>query len=233
MTAGYLTFKGRDETAEGLDRKLSVHYYGRMRFIANLLPKLEAAANGPAPGNLSRVVSVLDPRVLSGEVKFSDLQLKHNFSLQNAAAHAGAMTDFYLESMAKKHPGTSFIHASPGAVKTGAARELPGIVQLAASVAFVLAKPFKMFVGLKESGERHLYAATAPAYAPSKEAGDDKAVGSDGKKGSGSYWLHWSGDPFPPSNYLDKIRKEGAEEKVVSHTEEVFKKICEEGGVYA
>ncbi|KAI4675547.1 uncharacterized protein J4E88_007580 [Alternaria novae-zelandiae] len=34
MTCGYLTMKGRDETAEGLDRKMAVQYYARMRFIS-------------------------------------------------------------------------------------------------------------------------------------------------------------------------------------------------------
>ncbi|KAL3436133.1 hypothetical protein BDV09DRAFT_184513 [Aspergillus tetrazonus] len=37
------TTKGRDETDEGIDKKLSFHYYSRMRFVTNLLPQLVKA----------------------------------------------------------------------------------------------------------------------------------------------------------------------------------------------
>lgn len=64
MTPGYLTLKGRDETAEGLDRKFVLHYYARMRFLVNLLPLLTTAAQDSSVKfnvRLSRVVSVLAP----------------------------------------------------------------------------------------------------------------------------------------------------------------------------
>ncbi|KAF2815392.1 uncharacterized protein BDZ99DRAFT_550165 [Mytilinidion resinicola] len=97
MTPGYMTLQGRDETAEGLDLKFVLHYYARMRFIANLLPLLTTAAQDPsidANARLSRVVSVLDPHVSvrvggSGALDFSDLSLKHTFSLNKCGAHAG------------------------------------------------------------------------------------------------------------------------------------------------
>ena len=140
------------------------------------------------------------------------------------------MTNFYLEHHATAHPTTTFIHAFPGAVKTNAGRDLPYPLQLAANAAFLVLRPF--FVGLKESGERHLYAATAPVYAPKKEAREDAVTGSDGKKGSGSYWLHWTGDVLPGNEYMDRLRGEAVAEKVVRHTEDVFRKVCEEKGKY-
>jgi len=133
MTPGYMTLKGRDETAEGLDRKFVLHYYARMRFIANLLPLLTAAAQDPsvsADARLSRVVSVLDPHVSvraggSGTLDFLDLSLKRTFSLNKCGAHASLMGDFFLEGMAQRHPHTSFVHAYPAGVATGLMRELP------------------------------------------------------------------------------------------------------------
>lgn len=42
-SAGFLTLKGRDETAEGLDKKLALHYYARWKFINDLMPLLRKA----------------------------------------------------------------------------------------------------------------------------------------------------------------------------------------------
>ncbi|KAJ9247239.1 hypothetical protein DTO207G8_8211 [Paecilomyces variotii] len=242
MTPGYMTLKGRDETAEGLDRKFVLHYYARMRFITNLLPLLNAAAQDSSSVNgnarpLSRVVSVLDPMVSvraggSGTLDYSDLSLKHSFSLKKCGWHASLMGDFFLESMAQQNPHTSFVHAYPSGVSTGVLRELPAGRVLSA-VLTPLLRPF--MVPLEESGERHLFAATSGRYPPKAEAEHmegDIAVGSDGTKGSGCYWVSWDGEVFPPNKKLERTREQGAAEKVVQHTEEVFKKVCEEGKTY-
>ncbi|KAL2825701.1 hypothetical protein BJY01DRAFT_153268 [Aspergillus pseudoustus] len=235
MTPGYLTWKGRDETAEGLDRKFVLHYYARMRFISKLLPLLTAAAQDPDPaGNrLSRVVSVLDPIVAvrlggTGKLDYHDLSLKNTFTLGRCGAHASLMGDFFLEGLAQKHPQSSFVHAYPSGVNTGVLRDYP----IAAAVMSVLARPF--MVPIEESGERHLFAATSGRY-PSQSEGKfegDIAAGSDGTKGNGSYWVSWDGESFPANKKLDRIRSGGAVEKVASHTEEVFRAVCEEGKTY-
>lgn len=108
MTPGYLTLKGRNETAEGLDRKFVLHYYARMRLLANLLPLLTAAAKDSSVNpnaSLSRVASVLDPLVSvraggSGTLDYSDLSLKNTFTLNKCGAHASLMNNFFLEGMA-------------------------------------------------------------------------------------------------------------------------------------
>lgn len=237
MTPGYLTIKGRDETAEGMDRKFALHYYARMRFIANLLPLLTAAAQDPSNTNarLSRVVSVLDPLVAvragaSGKLDLSDLSLKHTFTLSKCGAHASLMGNFYMEAMAKRHPHTSFIHAYPSGVATGAMRELPGS-RVLTTLLMPLLSPF--LVPIEESGERHLFAATSPRFPPKDGVQEgDVAVGSNGAKGSGGYWLNWNGESFPPNKKLEKTRAGDAVEKVVQHTEEVFKRVCDEGKTY-
>ncbi|KAL4893925.1 hypothetical protein BDV59DRAFT_176448 [Aspergillus ambiguus] len=239
MTPGYITLKGWDETAEGLDRKFVLHYYARIRFIINLLPLLNAAAQeSSSVSKLSRVVSVLDPMVSvraggSGTLDFSDLSLKHTFSLKKCGWHASLMGNFFLESAAQQNPKISFVHAYPSGVATGVLRELPA-GRILSAVLTPLLRPF--MVPLKESGERHLFAATNPRY-PSKADGDglegDVAVGSNGTKGSGCYWVSWDGEVFPPNNKLEKTKGQGAAEKVVQHTEEVFKQVCEEGKIYS
>lgn len=241
MTPGYLTLKGRDETAEGLDRKFVLHYYARMRFIANLLPLLTAAAQDPsvsANARLSRVVSVLDPHVPvraggSGTLDFSDLSLKRTFSLTKCGAHAGLMGNYFLEAMAQRHQRTSFVHAYPSGVATGVLRELPAGRALSAVLKPLLSA---FMVPVQESGERHLFAATSARFPPKAEGAEgmegDVAVGSDGTRRSGCYWVSWDGEVFPANAKLEKTRAQGAVEKVVLHTEEVFKRVCEEGGTY-
>lgn len=247
MTPGYMTLKGRDETSEGLDRKLVLHFYARMRFVTKLFPLLEAATlDDKGEGlSLSRVVSVLDPQVSvrgggSGTLDFSDLSLKHTFSLNKCGAHASLMGNFFLEGMARQYPRTSFVHAYPSGVATGLLREVPGGRFLTPVLEKVLS-PF--MVPIQESGERHLFAATSPRF-PSKAAAEgevmgmgsggdgDVAVGSDGKEGSGCYWANWDGEVFSPNKKMERTRGDGAVEKVTRHTEEVFKQICEEGKTY-
>ncbi|EPS29831.1 hypothetical protein PDE_04781 [Penicillium oxalicum 114-2] len=254
MTPGYLTLKGRDETIEGLDRKFVLHYYARMRFLTNLLPLLDAAARqadweSPASpdgdggemkivhAGLSRVVSVLDPMVAvraggPGTLDFDDLSLKHTFSLKTCGWHASLMGDFFLERMAVKAPRTSFVHAYPSGVATGVLRELPA-GRLLGALLTPLMRPF--LVPLEESGERHLYAATSGRYPPRAEGEareGDIAVGSDGTQGSGCYWLSWDGEVFPPNEKLERTREQGAPEKVMQHTEEVFEQVCVQGKTY-
>ncbi|KAF2502941.1 NAD(P)-binding protein [Lophium mytilinum] len=226
MTCGYFTTKGRQETAEGLDRKFSLHYYARWRFAQNLLPQLTAAATSDP---LSRVVSVLDPMIRSNLV-LDDLSLKTHFSLSNCAAHACGFSDFAAEELAAANPNTSFIHAYPGLVNTGLANTFGPILRVGATILMAALKPFA--VPLTESGERHLYAATNQAYAPKAKAGEDAALGSDGVKGSGAYWLSWNGERMD-SDRLKGYRAQGLGKTIWAHTLEVFDKICgTEGGKY-
>ncbi|CAI6335670.1 unnamed protein product [Periconia digitata] len=227
MTIGAMTFKGRTETEEGLDRKFALHYYARMRFIQNLAPLLTAAATDADPkASLSRVVSVYDPFIgKDKQPNFDDLSLKNNFSLGTCAAHASAMQNFALERFARLYPQTSFIHEQPGAVETGLAKSW------ALKPLYFLLRP--LMVGKKESGERHLFASTAPRYAPRSKAEEKGVVvGADGVQGSGHYHLSYSGEADGESKISAELRKDRAEEKIWNHTEEVYKKVCDENGKY-
>jgi len=117
LTPGVLSMKGRDDTSEGIDKKLAVHYYARWRFIYDLLPSLERAKEA---GEEAKTVSVLGAGK-GGKIDVDDLGLKKSFSLSNAALAAPTYTDLMLESYASLHPKLSFVHAYPGAVRTSLA----------------------------------------------------------------------------------------------------------------
>lgn len=51
-----MTLKGRDETSEGMDKKLALNYYARWKFVHDLMPLLEKAK---AAGEDARVLTVL------------------------------------------------------------------------------------------------------------------------------------------------------------------------------
>ena len=88
-----MTLNGRDETSEGIDKKLAVHYYARWRFIHDLLPSLERAKEA---GEEAKTMSVLGSGK-GGEIDTEDLGLKKNFSLTNAALAAPTYNDLMLE----------------------------------------------------------------------------------------------------------------------------------------
>ncbi|KAF7595545.1 hypothetical protein BBP40_005580 [Aspergillus hancockii] len=145
-------------TGEGLNKKLSLHYYARMRFVVNLLPQ-----RTPASHRLSRAISVLGARG-EGLWILDDLSLRSNHSMRNFVNHAITMTSLAMDELARAHPVTSFIHTYPGVVKTDLTRDTGVIPQIGAKALLILALPW--IVPFEESGERHLYLATNREYLP-------------------------------------------------------------------
>jgi hypothetical protein len=214
------------ETDEGLDKKLSLHYYSRMRFLYNLLPQLTNAAQDTASGkhSLSSVLSVLDARG-NAPLVLNDLSLKNNYSLRNCANHAITMTSLSMEELASSHPSISFVHAYPGIVKTSLVRDNGFLIKTALNALYFLLSP--MTVGLEESGERHVYAGTNPSFAPrGSKRGNDTAVGSDGVQGSGSYLVGSDSAVVGNQKVLEGYRADGTRASVWKHTLDIFKGVC-------
>ncbi|XP_006456299.1 hypothetical protein AGABI2DRAFT_180977 [Agaricus bisporus var. bisporus H97] len=115
LTAGLMSTKGRNETEEGLDVKLAVHYYSRWAFIKGFMPALEKAIEGKEDG---KVISVLAAGEGQGRIDMTDLGLARTFSLSRAASHAATYNDLMVDEFASRHPGLTFIHAYPGFVRT-------------------------------------------------------------------------------------------------------------------
>ncbi|KAI9803492.1 MAG: hypothetical protein M1825_001835 [Sarcosagium campestre] len=223
LSAGFLTLKGRNESPEGIDRKLAVHYYGRIRFVQQLLPLLESASD------LARVVSILGTS-REAELIEDDLELKNNFSLRNCEVHAITMKDLTFEFLAKQHPTVGFVHSIPGMVNTNILGSFPLPVRILGSGLFFVAKPW--FVPLDESGERHVFQGTSAAFrqadAGSGKAGVPLAEGVKPAKGAGSvegagvYMVNWKGDAVAKEQVLQPYRARGYEQEVWKHTLDVF-----------
>ncbi|KAL2853173.1 hypothetical protein BJX68DRAFT_52840 [Aspergillus pseudodeflectus] len=218
LSSGIFTTKGRDETSEGLDKKLTLHYYARMRFISNLLPQLISAGtwlNGLVAGKsrgLASVVSVLEAGG-EGPLILEDLALKENYSLKNCAKHAITMTSLSLEELAKANPAISFVHTYPGVVRTGLLRDFNPVTQFLMNVLLFIAKPWT--VPLEDCGERHLFAATGVPRA--------RTIG----EGSGRpYLVSWDGEPRGNQNVLGLYREKKIGPVVWKHTQDVFRRIC-------
>lgn len=218
-----MTLKGRNETEEGVDRKMCVNYYSRIRFALNLMPLLQRASEA---NELVRVITVLAAGS-EGDVRLDDLDLKHNFTLHACLAHCVIMSDFMIAELAKRFPGVSFSHSYPGTVKTGIANELTGPVRLAVKVLYAVLTPW--ILNVQESGERHLFQITSQVYPSMKGAvgipppdGLTAFKGMDGKPGSGAYLLDWDGKSAGDERVLKKYREIDMATKVWDHTMAIF-----------
>lgn len=218
-----MTLRGRTETEEGIDCKMSVNYYARIRCILNLMPQLTAASEA---NELSRVITVLAAGS-EGEIRIDDLDLQRNYTLHACLAHCVVMSDFAIEEFAKRYPGTSFSHSYPGTVKTGIANQLSGVVRLAVKVMYAVMTPW--ILNVQESGERHLFQMTSACY-PSRNGsvgvpipeGLSAMRGIDNVPGSGAYLLDWDGKSIGDETVLSKYRDMGMGQKIWDHTMKVF-----------
>ncbi|KAG8771375.1 hypothetical protein FRC15_003486 [Serendipita sp. 397] len=136
-STGFLTLKGRDETSEGIDRKLACNFYARFRFIHDLAPLVEKAAeNGETVG----VASILAAG-RGGPVELDDLGLVKGFSLRKAEGHAVTYNDAAMEEFARLYPKARFAQIFPGAVTTPGATAFPGVKLILPLFRFALMTP--------------------------------------------------------------------------------------------
>ncbi|KAF8849452.1 hypothetical protein BDZ45DRAFT_235504 [Acephala macrosclerotiorum] len=233
QTQGNLNLRGRDESSEGLDRKFTLNYYSRMRFISNLLPLLQTAST--APPNFARSVSVLGAGN-EGEINFDDIELKHTFNGMRCANHTITMNSLVAGEFATKNPNISFLHTFPSVVNTGAARELPWWARGTIKVLTPFLKPF--MVGADETGQRQLFHATSGMYPPVKPVAGSPvaagvslptglavAIGSDGKVGSGGYLVNWNGNITGKEKLLSDYRAKGISQTIWDHTQSIFQRV--------
>ncbi|KAH8646983.1 hypothetical protein BGZ60DRAFT_535502 [Tricladium varicosporioides] len=234
QTQGNLTLAGRQESPEGLDRKATLNFYSRMRFIHNLLPLLHSSTTSPP--HFSRTLSVLGAGHES-LINLNDLELKNGYSGAKNAAHTTVMNDFMMGEWASREPGTTFVHTSPGiVVMTGMARELPSWARVGMKIFTPLFKPFA--VSPEETGQRHLFIATSGIFPPAKPAegaklasgvppakGVEIAQGEDGKTGSGGYLVNWDCEVTGKNQILKDYREKGVSKTVWEHTMGVFERV--------
>ncbi|KAJ3527087.1 hypothetical protein NMY22_g9911 [Coprinellus aureogranulatus] len=114
LTPGFISMKGFDPTDEGIDRKLACHYYGRWKFISELLPALKSAKT---EGQDAKVFSVMAAS-RGGAINLDDLGLKKTYSVTTSALTAPTYNDLMMEAYAEQNPDITFTHAYPGPVAT-------------------------------------------------------------------------------------------------------------------
>jgi hypothetical protein len=202
------------ETVEGLDRKLSLHYYGRMRFIQNLIPHLANASHvGNSSCSLARVVSVLGAGH-ENKLHLDDLDLRKNYSVEACDVHATTMTSLMVKEFASRYPSITFIHTYPGIVKSGIAREAGPVLRPIITAAMFLGRLW--MVPKQESGERLLFAVTSGKFARNAEV----PVSEISK---GAYLLNWDDSEVGNEALLNHYLVNGVGDTVWKHTKKIFR----------
>ena len=139
LTQGIFTMAGRTPTAENIDNKLALHYYGRALFVQELVPLLRSSPCG------GKVLFVLDS--VNGnpsKINWDDMALEHNYSLRTAANHASSFTDLAIQHFAAQpeNSDVTFTHALPGLVRTPLLENLPFWARMPAKCAIALGLGF-------------------------------------------------------------------------------------------
>ena len=106
MSPGFFSMKDRDETPEGIDKKLAAHYYARWKFTRDLLPSLQRAKDA---GQESKVVSVLGAGKGTA-IDTDDLGLKTGFSVAAAGGAAPTYNDLMVEVSVPKSSNPNSYH---------------------------------------------------------------------------------------------------------------------------
>ncbi|KAJ3488288.1 hypothetical protein NLI96_g2949 [Meripilus lineatus] len=114
LSSGTLNFYGRDETTEGIDKKLAVAYYARWKLIQGLTSLLQKAKD---EGQDASVLSVLAP-TSEGRIDFDDLGLKKNYGASTYMSSSATYNDLMLEAFSERNPELTFTHIYPGIVRT-------------------------------------------------------------------------------------------------------------------
>lgn len=174
MTPGFLSMNGREETREGIDKKLAANYYGRWRAVQNLIPLLQNASEedelekkkrscDPMTTTSyktvnARVISVLQPG-FEAMPALEDLGLKNTYTVSRAHGQAVVFNSLAVMYFSTLYPDIGFIHAGPGLVKTtNISRGLPFWIRIPFRLALLFANT------PENSAERLYYMASAPIY---------------------------------------------------------------------
>jgi len=123
MTQGTASLDPRNETSEGIDKKMALNYYGRVQCINSL----ESLLRKTASTEDVRVMSIFSGGVHSAYDNLNDLPLKKSYTLPNAANAAGFYTDLAFDQLSRDYVNSqiSFVHAAPGYVRTSFSKNLP------------------------------------------------------------------------------------------------------------
>jgi len=135
LSAGVFSLSGREETEEGIDKKMASRYYSRWAIINGLLPSLRKAKEA---GEDASVLTILGAG-MGPDVDLEDLGLKKGYSGLKAMGQTISYNDLMIavcasdsfrhisltesiQEYAKREPEIAFTHIYPGTVATPALR---------------------------------------------------------------------------------------------------------------
>jgi NAD(P)-dependent dehydrogenase (short-subunit alcohol dehydrogenase family) len=94
LSPGFFTLiASRNETSEGIDKKLALLYYARWKFIRDFMPLLNSAAGSSEE---AKVYSILGAGT-SGAIDMDDLGLKKGYTALKAALSSATYTDLMMQ----------------------------------------------------------------------------------------------------------------------------------------
>ena len=111
LSPGYLTskLKDREDTSEGLPKKLVTDYYARWKFIYELMPLLKKAKEA---GEDAKVLSVLAPGK-GGAIDLEDLGMEKEYSLPKERGNVATYNDLMIEVSSLPFKFQFHIHTYP------------------------------------------------------------------------------------------------------------------------
>ncbi|KAI0776078.1 hypothetical protein BD413DRAFT_602576 [Trametes elegans] len=113
LTVGEFNTLSGEKTEEGLNKIFAAMFFGRFRWIENLAPALDRAAEA---GEEAKVMSVARAGK-GGPVDWDDLDFTRN-ALRRLQSEVPTFQDLMLQGFAKRHPKVAFTHSYPGPVWT-------------------------------------------------------------------------------------------------------------------
>lgn len=175
LAQGGFSTSGRDETSEGIDKKMAVSYYTRWQIVKDLLPLLSAATKKTNGVHPARVITVLGAGFESKaeSIDPKDFGMIKGFTFTRALGVCPAYNTMACFKFAREHKDISFIHTSPGLVSTGVYRDVAWYTKpIFALLTLFSSKP-------EVSGKYHIYTSlTGPSKSPEFAPGSGHILNS-------------------------------------------------------
>lgn len=203
------------DTDEGLELSMSLWYYCRLRLVSNLLPLLRQSAQ-------PRVLSIMNA-TREVHIDEHDLGLDRRWTIVGSMNHTTMCNDLAFDYLAASDSGKqiTFIHDTPGWVKTGTPRteeHRPRMKDGFFWWAFVSLVQIvtgwwmqNRGMSLEESSERHAFYLTSDSYKP------------------GSWQANRLNEVVPANSALKYYQERGWAEKVWEHTLRVWERALAKG----
>ncbi|KAI9151392.1 NmrA-like family domain-containing oxidoreductase notO [Paramyrothecium foliicola] len=223
ISAGFISFQGRIETAEGLEPSMTTRFYSRARAVQQLLPLLNNSEN-PHVTNIGAGGQ-------EAPIDTDDLDLVKpgNYSIPRAAVHSTTMLTLTLEKYANENPKISFVHAFPGLTDTPTLyRGSSGISgfllrRLVAPVINTLVS-----ASVEDVGARALFYATNARYSAPATESLSTPIPQDLAKATTTqnhvFLVNEKSESVDNQQVLDPIRESSAD-AVSRHLDEVFARV--------